>query len=325
MPLHLHYSIAEQQSQAEILHDRDEKGRERPWALYKRQAQYLAVAYQAVDEGKAKRVDGCASALLFKRGESGKLKLACANFCRVRLCPVCAWRRSMRTHAHMRKILAAAAEQQKLQYLMVTLTLRNCSGSDLSATLDSLIGGFKRLSDNLCNKAGIWVGWYRGVEVTHNMRSDTFHPHIHALVAVKPSYFKGGAYISQAELAEKWRAAAQVDYAPIVDIRKVYDRSGKGDIIHAVAEVAKYATKASDIINYDDWGMTEETVRTLDSALNRRRFVAYGGLFKALHKALNLTDEEEGDLVHIDEGTEGSGAADELLFWWHTGYMQYVR
>lgn len=303
----------------EVLRDKSASGKERPWRVRKLENQYISAAYEEVNAAKAQRLSACAEALLFTRSESGKLKLKHANFCRVRLCPICAWRRSMKTHAHMMKILAAA-EPQKLRFMMVTLTLRNCPGEELGKTLDKLIGGYKKLVKRKAFAAA-WVGWYRGVEVTHNLENDTYHPHIHALVAVKPSYFKGRGYIKQAELVQAWRECCGLDYDPVCDIRTTY-----GNSVAAVSEVAKYTTKSSDIICFDDWDLTIETVRVLDAAFNKRRFIAFGGLFKELHKALNLDDTEDGDLVKVgDCDEEDKPGSDDLMYWWHTGYAEYVR
>lgn len=313
---------------AEILHDVSPSGKERPWHVRKLENQYISAAYEDINKAKAVRLSECAQMLTFVRKDRG-LKLKAANFCRVRLCPICAWRRSLKTQAHVNKILLAA-EPQHLDYIMVTLTLRNCTPDKLSATLDQLIKGYKYLVQRKAYKQA-WLGTYRGVEVTHNMQQDTYHPHIHALVAVKPSYFKKSGYISQAQLAEDWAAVCGLDYTPVVDIRKVRRYNGKGastrmDIIKAVNEVAKYTTKSSDIICFDDWDFTVQTLRVLDGAFDRRRFIAYTGLFKELHKQLNLDDTEDGDLLHVDGQDEDCNQSeDEIIYWWHTGYCRYMR
>ena len=307
------------QAEVEILHDKSASGKERPWHTRKLENQYISAAYDEINARKAERLNSCADCLLFWRCQSGSLKLKHASFCRVRLCPICAWRRSMKTHAHMTKILDAA-KADDFAYIMVTLTLRNCSGAELSSTLDKLLGGFKNLVKRKAFAAA-WRGWYRGVEVTHNLQNDTYHPHIHALVAVKKSYFKSKQYITQAELATAWRDCCKLDYTPVVDIRKTY-----GNTVKAISEVAKYTTKSGDIICFDDWDLTIETIRTLDAAFDKRRFIAFGGRFKELHKELNLDDTEDGDLIQVGDGDdEEKGTADELLFWWHTGYARYVR
>lgn len=329
--MHLQYNTKNspcQEVNAEILHDVSASGKERPWHVRKLENQYISAAYEDINPAKSVRLSECAQMLTFIRKDRG-LKLKSANFCRVRLCPICAWRRSLKTQAHVNKILLAA-EPQHLEYLMVTLTLRNCTPDKLSSTLDTLVKGYKYLVQRKAYKQ-VWLGTYRGVEVTHNMQQDTYHPHIHALVAVKPSYFKKSGYISQAQLAEDWAAVCGLDYTPVVDIRKVRRLNGKGactrmDIIKAVNEVAKYTTKSSDIICFDDWDFTVNTLRVLDSAFDRRRFIAYTGLFKELHKQLNLDDTEDGDLLHVDgQDEDESKTDDEIIYWWHTGYCRYVR
>lgn len=317
-----------QEEQPEFLRDVSPSGKERPWHVRKLENQYISAAYDDVNAAKAARLSDCAGALVFARAPSG-LRLKSANFCRVRLCPICAWRRSLKTQAHMSKILGAA-EEYGLEYILVTLTLRNCAPEQLGRTLDKLIGGFKKLSKRARYQRA-WVGWYRGVEVTHNVEQDTFHPHIHALVAVKRSYFSGRSYISQEQLALDWREVCGLDYDPIVDVRRVKRHGGSScttrfDLLRAVNEVAKYTTKSADIICFDDWDLTVNTVRVLDRAFDKRRFIAFGGLFKELHKQLNLDDTEDGDLLHVDyDGSDGSDSSDELVFFWHTGYCRYVK
>lgn len=301
-----------------VLHDVDERGRERPWHVYKLQAGYISAAYADIDGGKARRVADCAAGLLFGRDEHGRLRLQQAQFCRVRLCPICVWRRSLKAHAHMMRVLAAA-EPLGLSYQMVTLTVRNCRAADLSATLDSLCRGLH----NLTKRAAIrraWAGWYRGIEVTHNMADDTYHPHIHILVAVRRSYYHSAAYVSQRTLTALWRECCGLDYDPVVDMRRCYN-----DSVHVVSEIAKYSTKYSDIVCYDDWDITVDTLRVLDAALAKRRLAAYGGVLKQLHAALNLDDVDDGDLVNIGDSDDERCNSAQYMYWWHTGYARYLK
>ena len=299
-----------------FLSDKGARGRERPWRVHKLNAEYIAIAYEDINMSKSDRVQHCADTLVFGRAD-GKLKLKRANFCRVRLCPMCGWRRSLKTHAHMSRILEAAKPLQ-MRYLMVTLTVKNVSADELSGALDELFHAYKLLVQRTRIK-NAWRGWYRGVEITHNKQDDTYHPHIHALVAVDKSYFKSKKYIRQDELTELWRECLRANYTPIVDIRKTY-----GDSVHAVSEVAKYATKVGDIVDFDDWGLTVQTLDTLDKALDKRRLIAFGGEFKRLHAELNLDDTEDGDLVHLD-CDELQSAGDDVLYFWHTGLSSYIQ
>jgi plasmid rolling circle replication initiator protein Rep len=209
-------------------------------------------------------------------------------------------------------------------YTLLTLTVRNVTGEELKPTIDAMQKGWNRFTQ-IVGVAGVMKGYFKALEITHNVKYgaldfDTYHPHFHVLMAVKPSYFKSRYYISQAKFVELWRQAAGLDYDPVVDVRKV-----KGDTAGAVAEVAKYAVKPGDFILPDDWDLTIETVRLLDVALEKRRFVAFGGVMREAHKALNLDNEEDGDLIHVDDEGVDTKEPDEILetYVWNSGYNQF--
>lgn len=303
--------------QEEILSDKRKSGKERPWAEYKMSNSYLAIAYDEVDEAKAKRLRDCASWLEFVRTE-GVLKLHNANFCRVRLCPICAWRRSLKTFGQVFKIVSVA--QENYAFIFLTLTVKNCEPDELSETLDMLSKSWDRFIKYRDIKNAV-KGYYRATEVTHNVTENTFHPHFHCLLAVNKSYFSGRTYLKQSVWRELWKKAARLDYDPQVDVRRV-----KSDKVEGVcAEVAKYAVKVKDVICFDDWDLTVYTVRVLDKAFNKRRFIAFGGVFKEIHKQLNLDDVENGDFIHEDDSDLSALSEDKVLYAWNSGYNQYVR
>lgn len=299
---------------SQVLADKSATGKTRNWALHKLHSAYISLAYEEIDPRKSERMKDCAQWLSFFRKGDGTMKLHDARFCRVRLCPVCQWRRSLKTYAQMSQVLELA-KGQGYQFIFLTLTMQNCKGEELSDELTHILLSFNRLMKYKDVQKAV-KGYYRGCEVTHNTLTDEYHPHIHAILAVKGSYFGGSYYLSQSRWAELWQRALQVSYHPIVDIRKC-----KGGA-KAIAEACKYAVKPSDILNMDDWDMTVETLRTLDKALDKRRFVGLGGVLKDLHKQLHLDDPEDGDLVHIEgDGTE-QPTEEEVVFFWN-GYSQY--
>lgn len=285
----------------------------------------LALAYDEVDPRKAVRLRDCATALVYNRETGGGgIRLVRANFCRVRLCPMCNWRRALKVGGQMSQIMAAIAQDRRVSYVLLTLTRRNVPGPQLSAALDELMEGWQRITQRVAYRRAV-LGHYRALEVTHNLDPasdwyDTYHPHYHVLLAVRPSYYTSRDYISQARWVQMWREAMRLDYDPSVDVRRV-----KGDTTAAVAEAAKYAVKASDILS-DDWDATVETVRLLDRALHQRRLIAYGGIIGEYHRRLHLDDAEDGDLVHTDD--EPSAVLDQdqaICYIWHSGYRQYYR
>jgi plasmid rolling circle replication initiator protein Rep len=309
--------------QAPVLVDINGRGKERPWSVHKTANEYIAAAYDDINPDKAERLRGCATRLTFARDPDGdKLHLDGAWFCRVRLCPMCQWRRALKVGAQMRDILAAIAKSSEpLSYIMLTLTLRNCEADKLSENIDTLVAGVNRLSKQVPYLRAV-KGWYRGLEVTHktdptDVNYDTYHPHLHMILGVVPSYFKSRAYLSQARWTEMWQQAVRTDYAPRVDVRKV-----RGNTAAAIAEAAKYTVKPGDVVVPEDWDLTLRTVATLDPALHRRRLVAYGGRLKEVHRQLQLDDPDDGDLIHTDS-TQTPADWERISYAWYTGYRQY--
>lgn len=301
----------------DILQDVSTTGRERPWREHKISNELLAHAYDAVDPAKAVRLRECGTQLDFEVTENGHKKLVGMWSCRVRLCPLCTWRRSLKVGAQMTQIVAAMGE--KYAYLLLTLTIRNCDPDRLNSTITDMMRGFQRLQERRrVSKAT--EGTYRALEITHNLDDDTYHPHFHCLVAVRPGYFKGGRYIPQAEWTQLWREAMRLDYDPVVDVRRV-----KGRTAAAIAEVAKYSAKTRDFLIPDDWELTIKSVQLLDKALHKRRLVAFTGIFREIHRKLHLDDAEDGDLVHLDGQAPERPENRVVHYLWYSGYRQYRR
>lgn len=297
--------------------DINSRGKERPWATYKELNQYLAVAYDEINCKKAERLRNCAEWLEFKM-EDNRMRLHKANFCRVRLCPVCQWRRSLKTFAQMRKVIAAI--HNDYSFLHLVLTVPNCSADKLSETLDKMFYAFNKMT-KYAKFYRVVKGYYRGMEVTHNIKENTFHPHFHCILAVNKSYFTSRDYIKQSDWLALWRKAMKDNSISQVHIEKF-----KYNVERGIAECAKYTCKVSDYVIFDDWDLTVKTVRTLDSALNKRRFIGLGGIIKEMHKQLNLDDIEDGSLTHVE--VDEDALADEdvqiIRYIWSTGYNQYI-
>lgn len=323
------------------LTDKGRNGKERPWRAYKMANELLANAYDDINKSKADRLRWCGKVLSFKvNKQTGQKRLKTAESCRVRLCPLCSWRRSLKNYYNTISIVKwlqaneSRPEVGKYSYIFVTLTIKNCHGEALSGTIDNLFSGVKRLYERKEVKKA-WRGMVRNLEVTHNVNPtskdfNTYHPHMHMIVAVRPSYFTSRDYISHKRLVELWRDCLRVDYDPIVDIRRVKgdtDNDGTVDPARAVAECSKYAAKAADYIIPDDWDLTVDTVRLLDAALDRRRLINYSGIFREVKYKLDLDDCEDGDLVNVGDGESDFDGDDTYTetYWWYSGYRQYYK
>ena len=357
----------------ELLSDKSSVGKERPWKEHKAENEQVEKVYRLLADkseierdywsSKAERLHGCGCHLWFNlyldRNGGTMKKLKSAESCRVRLCPLCSWLRSRKIQAHMRKILEAMYQTQEYDFLLVTLTVPNCQGSELSDTITDILSAFNRFVGYSAFNNAV-VGWYRGLEVTHNVARykfkwarrkgkkvrvylrdedgqfilntsfDTYHPHIHLVVAVKKSYFKHNDYISHDKWLEMWRKATKNPNITQVDVRKVRPKakdlststSFSDMIISAVLEVSKYTVKSEDYVNPTDWDMSCKSVEVLDPALHKRRLVAFGGIMKELHEKLNLDDEIDGDLIEDGETPNGDPVG-KVCAVWHTGYQQY--
>lgn len=311
----------------EVLQDKSATGKVRPWAIHKANAQIIAEAYASVDLEKAERMFSCADYLVYHKKEGGGMKLHDARFCRVRLCPICQWRRSLKTYAQMAKVLEVA-RSEGYEFLMLTLTIQNVYGDSLSEALDDIMLAFNRLSKYKEFKQAV-KGWYRGCEVTHNLNPDsewfdTYHPHFHIILAVRKSYFKGRYYIKQEKYFDMWEKALQGKHKVNRENQRINKCYGG---YKSIAEACKYTTKASDIICTDNWQMTVDTLAILDTALNKRRFIGLGGVLKEIHKKLNLSDiDDDSDLIHTDDDTDTEELnPDELIFFWNGYNQRYER
>lgn len=313
-----------------ILQDLTKSGRERPWAKHKRSSVILAESFDRIGAfGKADRVRQCASVLFFDECPNGCGKtLRFANFCQVRLCPMCGWRRSLAAFHQVRMVAHhAALRRPNLAWLFLTLTVRNCEGEELKPTIDHLMRSWHLFTKYKAFDKAI-VGWFRSFEVTRNAKGDsafngTYHPHFHVLLAVNTSYFKSRDYISQEQWTALWQRALRVDYQPIVRIQRVKGKRNPLDeeqqlseLTNGLLEVTKYATKSKDYLVVDDTGQidrqaTDAAVSVLDASLARRRLFAYGGLLKDVWNELRAAGEvqdvedEEADLIHV-QGTPTS-------------------
>lgn len=314
-----------------ILQD-DFFGRESPWMAKKVANEYLSLAYEKYDPAKAQRLRECSTYLVFRRYDTGEKKLHTMNSCRVRLCPLCMWRRSLRTYADNKKLFEYIdPDNNRYGYILLTLTMRNCTASQLSKTIDKMMYAFRLFTKMPKFKRAV-KGWFRGFEVTHNVdylskSYDTYHPHFHMILVVNKSYFTDRTYLSQKAFLDMWIQALQINYVPQLHVKRIKNINDTKPGSKAVAEVSKYPVKEADYIVYDDWDLTCDAVAVLDEALANRRLIAYGGILKDARRQLKMTDSDDADLVHLDDDADLVPDKNFVLeyYFWHTGYRQYVK
>lgn len=277
------------------------------WDFHKSASEKVEYYYSTSEQHKrlGERMDDCAELLRYmfhsdpETGET-KLKLRDARFCRVRLCPVCQWRRSMSWRARLfQKMPKFLEENPNLRFVFLTLTVENCEITELSQTLKMMNDAFARLR-KLEAFTKVVKGFIRATEVTKS-KDGKAHPHFHCILAVGKGYFTDRTYIKTAKWAELWQRSLRVHYLPVVDARKIRQKGNQLES-KAIIETLKYTTKVEDLLSDKDWFLT------LTDQLYKKRFLATGGMLKDMlkeetteKKMLLLTDEEEQEQEEIKE------------------------
>lgn len=318
----------------EVLEDCSASGRKRPWERYKMENEKLFKLYELAREkdlvimsdGRLASLKDCASWLLFNLNDEGKKKLAQANFCHFRTCPVCSWRKSMKLYSQVTAITdSIMARQDGTRFIFLTLTIRNVEKEELKQAIDKLNKGWKYLTSKAQTFAPAkklkesLLGYLKAIEVTYNQRQDTYHPHIHAILEVTADYFASKNYISRRTWAGVWQKAIKADYVPSVDV-KVIDCTVK-----AVAEVAKYPVKLDGVLKIRNKEKAAEVLAVIHNAIFNKRLITFGGDMAEVKRKLALDDVETGDLTHVEAEQEmGFNAVAQILFKYQAGQGVYV-
>jgi len=213
--------------------------------------------------------------------ETWHMFLNSAGFCNQRSCSVCEMRRCVKLRLKifpaLRRLIADYPDKH---FLLLTLTVKNCNQSDLMRTLCSMQSGWHRLSQRSdfpaigylnsveltrprdCFYAGFYLGRFgsklierwkdllkkQGVwesRLWSERFTEEVHPHFHVLMMVDASYFEDSSYIDHLGWVTRWRLAMNLDYSPVVDIRRVYGRDENTD--KSLFEVTKYVVKTTDM------------------------------------------------------------------------------
>ena len=299
-----------------VLYLSDLSDRDKLWDRHRCNSDRVADYYRVIKEFKtyAERIDACSRLLDFllvlDEIENGyRLKLYMAQFCRVKNCPTCQWRRSLMWKAKAYQILPMVIEDYpKYRWLFLTLTVRNCLITDLRDTLKQMNKSWQRMVQR---KKFSVVGWIRSTEVTRGS-DNSAHPHFHCLLLVKPSYFSGQVYIKQCDWVEMWRSCLRADYDPVVDICAVRRDSSPRELI---PEILKYCVKEADLVANCEWFLE------LTRQMHRMRMIATGGILKDYLKQL---EEEPEDLIGKDElKTEDDLDEGYLYFEWKYQEKKY--
>lgn len=291
---------------------------------------YLQTTLMCAEE-YAERARTCSTMLQYWAMEDSDEKgLIFANFCHLRLCPICIARKAKKAAYKLSQVLdKVQADHDGAMHLFLTLTIRNCTGDKLGDTLGQLTKAWDKLMRHRLVQRSI-KGWFRALEITRNGETGEFHPHIHAILTVEPGYFAQNSvyYITKDEWIRRWRLALGIDYDPVVDIRVTRSKGEVAASRAAAVEANKYVVKDEEYIDPKLPDIEAAyIVETYTKALHRRRLVAFGGWLKDAAKAIGTgaDDLENGDLVHVEKETIRADVADLIEeYHWHFGAGDYV-
>ena len=315
----------------------------------KKSSTKMANIFLDFDKKKGARMIDCAKVLLFKKFEQIEYrKLFKAFMCKILLCPFCMTRKSILIGNNLYKVLQFGADEKKLEYIHLTLALKNCKINELKGTIELMLKAFEKLRarDIFKQKGkgakGTIKGWFRNLEITFNEKDKTFHPHFHVILAVEKSYFfketNPDGYLTQERTLQMWKECLAVDYLPTVDLRKVYYLDENGNKIinfddgeglkKAVEEASKYITKAMDLLSIEDEKLQKKVIKSMLQALSYRRLFAYGGILKNIRAELKLQDEEKSNLINLGDDeidTTGMEYFVEVYKWCQENGGQYKK
>lgn len=305
----------------------DVSERDKTWDIHRACTQDVAQMYAQDPQFKriSERMGSCSAWLQFSFADG--FKLQSANFCRVRNCPVCQWRKSLYWKAMMYKTYdRLKAEYPTHRWLFLTLTLENPPIGDLRATLDTMHKAWRKLVKR--KEFALVDGWIRTTEVTRDaQRPNTHaHPHYHAILLVKPSYFAKG-YVKHMDWVRIWGDCLGVSYLPNVDIRSVKPKNGDDSKLRGViAETLKYAVKPSDMLG-DGSQNAHAWFLEYSKQVHKLRFVASGGTLKnALKDDEKLTNADMVNTSQDDPQSEQERSTDarRLNFTFYPKRRAYV-
>lgn len=307
----------------EILKDTSRhSGKVRPWRDKKIASLTYAEYLEVLNFKKANNVKKCGNILRFAKTGDG-MKLYQTWFCHSRLCPLCAWRRSMKNAFELRQVLDVAYKREPhAVFLFLTLTEKSSVLGELRNNLREMNRSIYRLFKYADVKRDL-LGYVRSTEITINRDNLTFHQHVHILLMMKSSYFSRGHYLKQDDWSCLWQRARKLSYKPVVNVKKVHASKKDGSLIASAKEVSKYQIKDYDYISSDREGDIT-VVDELEHALAGTRQISFAGLLKDVRHDL-LLDTKEDDLINVNNKKDNDSVVDTLVYKWNSAVRNYIR
>lgn len=261
----------------------------------------------------------CSDTVSFLINGDGVPEVKNIFFCREKYCPTCAKRKSLKAYANGMRL--AEHLQDSFSFIHLVLTIQNCSIDSLRDTIKKInVKSSELFRSELCK--GVFKGILRNLEISVNFENNTYHPHLHCLVAVNHSYFTSRNYISAKALRFAWAdLIGQTD--SVVYMKKITEPE------KAIAEICKYCVKPFDI---SDSFNAVAYYEQLYFATKHLRYVQSYGVIRDSLKKLKIDFEElketfeteELDLNGFEDISDIFGGK-EYVYRFNTKLQRYVR
>lgn len=235
------------------------------------------IQYTDKPSKKAENVLNCGTFLAFIKynDPNNTSRLYGANFCKHKLCPMCAWRAHLKNSVKFEKAFRSMPEHD---YYHLVLTIQN-----VPHITKEFIINLRQKATQFIKKSMKVKDFFLSFELTIG-KDGNYHPHYHII------YYKDGTTYTK-----KWM---QTEWAKVCNYGKQYQivnnrKCNKNTISR---ELTKY------ILKFEDINPNEQQLRVIDVALKGIRKYSANGSFKiAQYNAECEIDKEEFDkLFELD-------------------------
>jgi hypothetical protein len=213
-----------------------------------------------------------------------------SKYCNTRVCHVC-------TRIRTAKLMNGYVDQlMKLGDIeFVTLTVKNCKGEDLNKVVDEILRQIILIIRNLNERKGIKISGIRKLEITYNVSTDTFHPHLHLLVDKST----GGMIVDQwlKRMPNAKREGWDYKKKCMVPLQ-VVQKADKDSL----AEIFKYTTKII-VSKKGQMNVYLKPLNTILECLYKRRCFQPFGIVKMVSEDVDDLDGQ----VYVDLEDNGGG------------------
>ncbi|MDG0332251.1 protein rep [Klebsiella pneumoniae] len=234
---------------------------------------------------------------------NGKAHTVFTHRCRSRHCQNCQRIKAFVWQEKMKEIIPELSINFKNgKYLFITFTVKNPKITNLRLVLKCMSRAYAKMFQRKAFR--FVVGGIRSTEITRGKSGDDeAHPHFHAIICLKTTYFKKENYLSADEWGRHWGECLEAEFKkegleynandypkgfPRVDIRVAKSADGKQEITNKnIAEhgdqlinyVLKYSIKGSDLLKD---GKADAWFWEFDKQVKGIRMIAPVGVVKKM-------------------------------------------